>query len=122
MNLGVFLLGGLFGLFLKLLMPKNRSKDNRIIISVSLLFAFCGICTMVDVSPLLGCMFMDTVYINLTDDGKLFKQPCILGKYTGAFWSCALAKKPKPVRNYLGLRTASTTSGYSCQVWLVNAF
>ncbi len=74
MNLGVFLLGGLFGVFLKWLMPKKRSKDNRLIISVSLLFAFCGICAMLDVSPLLGCMSMGTVYINITDDGKLFKQ------------------------------------------------
>ena len=74
MNLGVFLLGGLFGLFLKWLMPKKRSNDNRLIISVSLLFAFCGICAMLDVSPLLGCMSMGTVYINITDDEKLFKQ------------------------------------------------
>ena len=149
MNLGVFLLGGLFGLFLKLLMPKKRSKDNRLIISVSLLFAFCGICAMVDVSPLLGCMSMGTVYINITDDDKLFKQlnyftppilllffvrsglsfrldalvnasaavgntplvvigvvyffARILGKYAGAFWGCALVRKPKSVRNYLGL-------------------
>lgn len=74
MNLGVFLLGGLFGVFLKWLMPKKRSKDNRLIISVSLLFAFCGICAMLDVSPLLGCMSMGTVYINITGDEKLFKQ------------------------------------------------
>lgn len=74
MNLGVFLLGGVFGLFLKWLMPKKRSNDNRLIISVSLLFAFCGVCAMLDVSPLLGCMSMGTVYINITDDEKLFKQ------------------------------------------------
>lgn len=74
MNLGVFLLGGLFGMFLKWLMPKKRSNDNRLIISVSLLFAFCGICAMLDVSPLLGCMSMGTVYINVTNDEKLFKQ------------------------------------------------
>ena len=73
-NLGVLLLGGLFGLFLKLLMPKKRSKDNRLIISVSLISAFCGICALLDVSPLLGCMSMGTVYINITNDEKLFKQ------------------------------------------------
>lgn len=73
-NLGVLLLGGLFGLFLKLLMPKKRSEDNRLIISVSLIFAFCGICALLDVSPLLGCMSMGTVYINITNDEKLFKQ------------------------------------------------
>lgn len=149
MNLGVFLLGGLFGVFLKWLMPKKRSKDNRLIISVSLLFAFCGICAMLDVSPLLGCMSMGTVYINITDDGKLFKQlnyftpPILLlffvrsglsfkldalvntsaavgrtpllvvgvvyffmrivGKYIGAYIGCRMVKKPKEVRNYLGL-------------------
>ena len=73
-NIGVLLLGGLFGVILKLLMPQKRSTDNRLIITVSLLFAFCGICTMLDVSPLLGCMSMGTVYINITHDEKLFKQ------------------------------------------------
>ena len=74
MNIGVFLLGSFFGLVMKWLMPKKRSKDNRLIISVSILFAFCGICALAGVSPLLGCMSMGTVYINITDDEKLFKQ------------------------------------------------
>jgi len=148
-NLGVLLLGGLFGAFLKLLMPQKRSKDNRLIISISLLFAFCGICALLDVSPLLGCMSMGTVYINISGDEKLFKQlnyftpPILLlffvrsglsfqldalvntsavvgsiplltigivylltriaGKYAGAFLGCLAARKPKAVRNYLGL-------------------
>lgn len=74
MNLGVLLLGGLFGGLMKLLMPKKRSTDNRLIISVATLFAFCGICALLDVSPLLGCMSMGMVYINITEDDKLFKQ------------------------------------------------
>lgn len=148
-NLGVFVLGGLFGLLMKVLMPKKRSTDNRLIISVALLFAFCGICALLDISPLLGCMSMSTVYINITNDDKLFKQlnyfnpPILLlffvrsglnfrleallgssgsvgsvpllvigilyfvvrivGKYCGAFLGCALVKKPKEVRNWLGL-------------------
>lgn len=73
-NLIVIALGGLFGVFLKLLMPQKRSHDNRLIISVSMLFAFCGICALLDVSPLMGCMSMGMVYINITDDEKLFKQ------------------------------------------------
>ncbi len=73
-NIGVFALGGLFGLLMKLMMPKKRSTDNRLIISIALLFSFCGICTLLDISPLLGCMSMGTVYINITDDDKLFKQ------------------------------------------------
>ncbi len=73
-NLGVFALGGVFGVLMKLMMPKKRSTDNRLIISIALLFSFCGICTLLDISPLLGCMSMGTVYINISDDDKLFKQ------------------------------------------------
>lgn len=73
-NLGVLALGCLFGVFMKLLIQKKRSDDNRLIISVALLFAFCGVCAVLEVSPLLGCMSMGTVYINITDDDKLFKQ------------------------------------------------
>lgn len=73
-NIGVLVLGGLFGWLMKVMMPKKRSTDNRLIISIALLFAFCGICALLDISPLLGCMSMGTVYINITDDDKLFKQ------------------------------------------------
>jgi len=72
-NLAVILVGCLFGLFMKLLMS-NRSQDNRLIVSVALLFAFCGICAACEVSPLLGCMSMGTVYINISNDENLFKQ------------------------------------------------
>lgn len=148
-NLGVLLLGGFFGVFLKWLMPKKRSTDNRLIISISMIFLFCGVCALLQVSPLLGCMSMGMVYINITDDDKLFKQlnyfspPILLlffvrsginfnldslfkasgsigsvsliligviyffvriiGKYAGAYLGCLQVKKPKEVRNYLGL-------------------
>ena len=72
-NALVLFLGAVFGVGLSLLV-KPRSSDNRLIISVALLFAFCGICTIFEISPLLGCMSMGTVYINMTDDDKLFKQ------------------------------------------------
>lgn len=73
LNLLIFILGGLFGFILKRMLF-NRSTDNRLIVAVALLFAFCGICAILDVSPLLGCMAMGMVYINATDDGRLFKQ------------------------------------------------
>ena len=147
-NLGVMLLGGVFGFVMKWLLSK-RSQDNRLIIAVALLFAFCGVCALLSISPLLGCMSMGMVYVNLTGDDKLFKQlnyfspPLLLmffvrsglnfeigalfsvsggmdgvsllvivlaffvcrflGKYSGAFAGCAAVKKPKLVRNYLGL-------------------
>lgn len=72
-NVGVLLLGGFFGLMMKLLLSK-RSTDNRLIVSLAMLFGFCGICSLLDISPLLGCMSMGTVYINITGDDKLFKQ------------------------------------------------
>ncbi|MBE6623469.1 MAG: cation:proton antiporter [Ruminococcaceae bacterium] len=72
-NMAVFALGGVFGFIMKLLLQK-RSSDNRLIITIALLFAFCGICAFLGISPLLGCMSMGTVYINSTDDDKLFKQ------------------------------------------------
>ena len=73
-NCGVFVLGSVFGLILKLLLLKKHSDDNRLIISVSMIFAFCGVCSVLGVSPLLGCMAMGTVYINMTEDNKLFMQ------------------------------------------------
>ncbi|MBQ6775446.1 MAG: cation:proton antiporter [Synergistaceae bacterium] len=73
-NLVCVIIGAMLGVLLKMLLPTNRSTDNRLIISVAVLFGFCGICEMLGVSPLLGCMFMATVYINITDDDKLFKQ------------------------------------------------
>lgn len=73
-NIGVMILGAFFGWFLKLLMPKKRSTDNRLIILISMLFLFCGICALLDISPLLGCITMGMVYINITEDDKLYKQ------------------------------------------------
>lgn len=74
-NILMLLLGGGFAFLLMLLMPPGkRSTDNRLIVSVGVLFLFCGICVFFDVSPLLGCMAMGTVYINISDDDRLFKQ------------------------------------------------
>ena len=72
-NIVAFVLGGLLGFLLKLLISK-RSTDNRLIIAVATIFGFCGICSFMDVSPLLGCMAMGTVYMNTAKDEKLFKQ------------------------------------------------
>ena len=72
-NLGILLLGGFFGVLLKWSLH-SRSTDNRLIVTIALMFAFCGICALAGISPLLGCMAMSTVYINLTEDERLFRQ------------------------------------------------
>ena len=148
-NLLLLLLGCGFGLLLKALVGPKRSTDNRLIIAVALLFSYCGICAVVDVSPLLGCMAMGMVYINTAEDERMFRQlnyfspPILLlfffrsglsfdlgslfgntgsigsvplliigvvyflvriiGKYTGAWAGCGLARKAPKVRNFLGL-------------------
>ena len=146
-NLIVLILGGFFGFILNLIL-KKRSNDNRLIIAIAMLFLFCGLCALLDISPLLGCMSMGMVYINTSKDEKLFKQlnyfsppilllffvrsgltfdissltskgmigptPLILiavlyfiiriiGKYSGAYLGCFIAKKDKLVKNNLGL-------------------
>lgn len=73
-NIGAVLVGGLFGVVLKLFLREGRSSDNRLIITVGVLLLFCGVCAIADVSPLLGCMAIGAVYINLTGDNKLFLQ------------------------------------------------
>jgi len=72
-NIGVILIGGCFGFLLKLFLQK-RSNDNKLIIALATIFAFCGICAILDISPILGCMSMGLVYINVAKDEKLFKQ------------------------------------------------
>ena len=68
-------LGALFGFALKLLISERRSTDNRLIIVIAVLFTFCGICAALDVSPLLGCMAIGTVYANVDKNSdKLFLQ------------------------------------------------
>ena len=74
MNIASVILGAILGVVLKMMFFPKRSTDNRLILSVAVLFGFCGVCQILGVSPLLGCMFMSTVYINLTDDDRLFKQ------------------------------------------------
>ena len=72
-NMLMLVLGGVMGVVLKALMQK-RSTDNRLIVSIALLFSLCGVGAALNVSPLLACMVMGAVYINVSDDDKLFKQ------------------------------------------------
>ena len=67
-------LGCAFGLLLRLLVGPKRSTDNRLIIAIAVLFSYCGICAVIDVSPLLGCMAMGMIYINTTEDERMFRQ------------------------------------------------
>lgn len=80
-NIAALAIGALLGVIMKVMLSK-RSNDNRLIISVGILLLFCGICTVLDISPLLGCMMIGAVYINLSGDKKLFLQ---LGYFSPPF-------------------------------------
>ena len=73
-NILIMALGAVFGALLHLFNIHRHSTDNRLIIAIAVLIGYCGVCAAVDISPLLGCMMMGAVYINVTDDEDLFRQ------------------------------------------------
>ena len=72
-NVIMLVLGVALGFVLKFFMAK-RSTDNRLIVSIALLFTLCGVGAALSVSPLMACMVMGAVYINASGDDRLFKQ------------------------------------------------
>lgn len=73
-NLATIAIGIVFGFLLKLFINSKHSSDNRLIIVICILFAFCAISSLLEVSPLLGCMAIGTIYANFSKDEKLFLQ------------------------------------------------
>ncbi|MDO5732250.1 MAG: cation:proton antiporter [Eubacteriales bacterium] len=73
-NLFALLIGVLAGFFLVLVITLKRSKDNRLILAVASIFAVCGLCGLLAVSPLLACMASGAIYVNFKSDTKLFSQ------------------------------------------------
>ena len=74
-NLAALVLGAGCGLLLgRLLAPATRSRENRLILTIALLLALTGVCTLLDVSPLLACMVFSAVYRNHTDDVEIYRE------------------------------------------------
>lgn len=73
-NGGMMLLGAVFAFFLSRLLTSSRSTDNRLILAIAMLLGLSGICTALEVSPLLSCMVFGAVYINLTHDKVIYRQ------------------------------------------------
>lgn len=66
--------GGLLGFVLHKLIDGNRSKDHRLALTLIMLLGLTGLCTLLDISPLLSCMALGTVYINAGGGKQIFKQ------------------------------------------------
>ena len=73
-NGAMMLLGAAFAVILSRLLARGRSTDNRLILAIAMLLGLSGICTALEVSPLLSCMVFGAVYINLTHDKVIYRQ------------------------------------------------
>lgn len=73
-NLLALAAGVLAGWLLHKLISENRSSQHRLVLVTGMLLAITGMCTALDISPLLACMVMGAVYINASGNKKVFKQ------------------------------------------------
>ena len=56
------------------LIHKRRSKDHSLVLACVTIMGVAGICTSMNVSPLLACMASGTAYVNASGNKHLFKQ------------------------------------------------
>ena len=74
-NLGALLLSAGCGYVLHWLVDGQcRSSDHRLALTIAIMLSLTGLCTALDISPLLCCMMLGTVYINAGGTNHLFKQ------------------------------------------------
>lgn len=74
LNLAAVILGIIGGYVLKRIITEDRSEDSTLILSVIVILTLSGICTTLNVSPLLCCMCLGASYINFSKNQKLFDQ------------------------------------------------
>ena len=68
-------IGVAFGFALRFLISSKRTTDNRLIIIIAVLLLFCGVCSLLGQSPLLGGIAIGAVYTNSPKrEEKLFAQ------------------------------------------------
>lgn len=67
-------LGVLSGILLSYAIHRGHSKDHSLVLACVCIMGVAGICSSMDVSPLLACMATGTAYINTSGNKHLFKQ------------------------------------------------
>ena len=77
-NLAALVLGGGAG-FLLSAFYSRFSKSTQLVYLLTLIIAVTGVCTLVNVSPLLACMLMGTVYVNRSGSRAAFRR---LGRFS----------------------------------------
>jgi Kef-type K+ transport system membrane component KefB len=74
MNILSLAAGIIAGILLSRLIHKRRSKDHSLVLACVVIMTTAGICTAINVSPLLACMACGTAYVNSCGNKHLFKQ------------------------------------------------
>ena len=73
-NLGALIIGAAAAFLLHWLVDGKRSSDHRLALTIAVILTLTGLCSAVNISPLLSCMMLGTVYINAGGNKRLFKQ------------------------------------------------
>jgi Kef-type K+ transport system membrane component KefB len=75
-NLAGVVIGFILGFIHSKVMSSKRSPDNRLILTVAVLLAICGICDLpfISISPLMCCMVFGASYVNFRKDQEVFDQ------------------------------------------------
>ena len=73
-NVAALAIGAVSGVVLSRLIHKRRSKDHSLVLACVTIMGVAGICTSMNVSPLLACMASGTAYVHASGNKHLFKQ------------------------------------------------
>lgn len=74
LNIAALVMGAVSGIVLSRMINKHRSKDHSLVLACVTIMGVAGVCSSMNVSPLLACMASGTAYINASGNKHLFKQ------------------------------------------------
>lgn len=73
-NLLAVILAVVLAWILHRIISEKRSSDHRLVLVIAVILTLTGLCSCFDISPLLSCMVLGAVYINLSGNKDLFRQ------------------------------------------------
>lgn len=73
-NLLSIIMGFVAAIILRKLIVHRHSQDHRLVVVMTTILLLTGLCSVMDVSPLLCCMVLGATYRNISDDKELFRQ------------------------------------------------
>lgn len=73
-NLLAVILAVVLAWILHRIISEKRSSDHRLVLVIAVILTLTGLCSCFDISPLLSCMVLGAVYINLSGNKDRFRQ------------------------------------------------